>query len=106
MDNLIDNALQGQEQSQQEANIIKNRTCVNRYIGYCWDYVCVDVHCIDDNYLTITYNTYNKALKKDKKVIQKCRNKICVNPEHLIEVSHDEWFKHTLDKELLWMNHV
>lgn len=103
MDNLIDNALLQQQKQQQQSNIIKNRTCVNRYIGYCWDYVCPNVHSIDDDILTITYD---KPLAKDKKVVQKCRNKICVNPEHLIEVSHDEWFKHTLDKELLWMNHV
>jgi hypothetical protein len=99
MDNLIDNALQ---QAQAQANIIKNRTCVNRYIGYCWDYD----GAWDNSLLEWFYIKYNKPVPQDKKVAQKCRNKICVNPEHLIEVSHDEWFKHTLDKELAWMNYV
>ena len=99
MDNLIDNALQ---QMHQDKNVIKNRTCVNRYMGYCWDYVNSDYY-LD---YSILLKFYNKSVAKDMKVIQKCQNKICVNPEHLIEVSYDEWFKHTLEKELLWMNHV
>lgn len=101
MDSLIDNALQ--QQQQQQANIVKNRTCMNRYIGYCWDYICSGVSYIDDDFLVITYS---KPLTQGKKVIQKCRNKICVNPDHLIETTYDEWFKHTLDKELMWMNNV
>lgn len=56
--------------------------------------------------LTWSYTQFKKAITKDKKIIQKCKNKRCVNPDHLLEVDHETWYKNTLDKDQMWMDYV
>jgi hypothetical protein len=105
MDNLIENAvnqLKDNETDMFNKNVNKSRTQMNRFLGFCWEYDAVWQNTI----LTWAYTRFKQTPKKDKKVIQKCKNKRCVNPDHLVEVDHETWFKNSLDDDQLWMDVV
>jgi hypothetical protein len=105
MDSLIENAvntLKDTETDMFNKHVNKSRTQMNRFLGFCWEYDGVWQNTI----LTWAYTRFKQSPNKDKKVIQKCKNKRCVNPDHLVEVDHETWFKNSLDDDQQWMDVV
>ena len=104
MDQLLENAAQSTspEMEMFNKNVIKNRTNVGRYLGYCWDYT----GNWQNEILEWVYTHFKTQITKDKKITQVCKNRRCVNPEHLVECNYETWFKHTLDNSLAWMDYV
>jgi hypothetical protein len=105
MDSLIENAvnqLKDPEADMFNKYVNKSRTQMNRFLGFCWEYDGV----WQNEILTWAYTRFKQAPKNNQKIIQKCKNKRCVNPEHLIEVDHETWFKNSLDNDQLWMDVV
>jgi len=105
MDSLIDNAIYGQSNDEMDALnkcIVKNRTLMKPYIGYCWDYEAQ----WSDSILEKVYTFYKSKPKKSMKLIQSCTNKRCLNPEHMVEVDYDTWFTKGLNAKEMWMDIV
>ena len=105
MEYLIENAVNSdsnKELKEFQKNVVKNRTQMHRLMTFCWDYDGT----WDNDIMTWSYTHFKNSITKGKKIIQKCKNKRCVNPDHLLEVDHETWYKNTLDKEQMWMDYV
>ena len=102
MDQLIDNETQKKPDPEMDAllkEVDKNRTQQNRILGFCWDYDGMWTDTLLDKF-------YTTKVANGKRLIQKCKNKRCVNPEHLIEVTQEVWFRNSLDADMMWMDVV
>jgi hypothetical protein len=104
MDQLLENAMMSNNLEIEEfnKNVIKNQTNLGRHLGYCWDYTGK----WQNEILEWVYTQFKKNITKNMKIIQKCKNRYCVNPEHLVECTYETWFKNTLDNSLAWMDYV
>lgn len=83
-------------------NTIKDSTQMNRNMGFCWDYTAI----WHDALLEQVYKYYRGDKIITKKITQMCKNKRCVNPQHLIEVDKEEWEKMNLEANQMWMDFV